>query len=272
MPGIPELRLSTGDTIPQVGFGTWQITEEAACIEAVSLALAAGYRHIDTAQLYGNEQYVGEAIRQSGIAREELFLTTKVNPLTPGPWRIKSNFERSLARLQTDYVDLLLLHFPVPPRLRSWRMLEEIHEAGTAKAIGVSNYTIRHLEGLMKHSTIKPAVNQVELHVFLQQPKLVQFCKDNDIAVEAYSPLAHGKGMDHPVLSELGSKHGKTPAQIMLRWCIEQGTVPLPKSVRQNRIRQNLDVFDFTLDEADMQSLAGLGKAKRTNFNPGLIP
>jgi diketogulonate reductase-like aldo/keto reductase len=186
---------------------------------------------------------------------------------------VRKSFGASLAKLQTDYVDLLLLHFPVPIlRKGAWKVLESLLSEGTVRSIGVSNYTVKHLEQLKSYADITPAVNQVELHVFLQQPELLDYCRREGIVVEAYSPLAHGKGMDDSVLAEIAQKHGKTPAQIMLRWCIEQGTVPLPKSTTPARIVQNVDVFDFKLSKQDMTQLAALNKNMRTCWNPTRVP
>jgi diketogulonate reductase-like aldo/keto reductase len=178
-------------------------------------------------------------------------------------------FEASLKNLQMDYVDLLLLHFPVTELRRpAWQRMEEIAAAGKAKSIGVSNYTVKHLEELLRECSVKPAVNQVELHVYLQQPELLEFCAAHDIIVEAYSPLAHGHDIHNPVLEGVAKKHGKTSAQVMLRWCLEKGTVPLPKSVHEERIKENSNVFDFSLDAADMASLAKLDKNYRTAWDP----
>ena len=184
------------------------------------------------------------------------------------------SFEKSLENLQTDYVDLLLLHFPVSVlRKKSWLALEDIYKAGKAKSIGVSNYTIKHLEEMKEYASVTPAVNQVELHVFLQQPELLAYCKEHDIAVEAYSPLAHAKaGSDEPVLKELAEKYGKTYAQIMLRWCIQKDLIVLPKSVTPSRIQENIAIFDFELAEEDMQKLAALDRDLRTCWDPTHIP
>lgn len=270
---IPELRLNAGNAIPQVGFGLWKVRDEAECKQSIEWALEAGYRHFDTAQEYGNEQFVGAALKQSSVKRSDIFVTTKVAVQHFGYHHAKRSFDESLEKLQTDYVDLLLLHFPVTLlRGKSWKALEEIHAAGKAKSIGVSNYTIRHLEELLKDCQVKPAVNQVELHVFLQQPELVNFCQEHDILVEAYSPLAHGQGMDEPALAKLAQKYDKTAGQIMLRWCVEQGTVPLPKSVHQERIQENIDIFDFKFDEADTKLLASLNRNLRTCWDPTHVP
>jgi diketogulonate reductase-like aldo/keto reductase len=270
---IPHITRPTGASIPQIGFGLWKIKDEAECKQAVAWALEAGYRHFDTAQAYHNEQFVGAALKESHVPRKDVFITTKVAVEHFGHNHAKKSFDASLEKLQLDYVDLLLLHFPVTLlRRKSWKALEEIHEAGKAKAIGVSNYTIRHLEELLKDCKVKPAVNQVELHVFLQQPELLEYCRQHDIVVEAYSPLAHGHGMDDPTLLKIAKKHGKTPGQIMLRWCAQQGTVPLPKSVHQERIKENLKIFDFKLDKKDLETLAKLNKNLRTCWDPTLVP
>lgn len=268
---VPQVKMNDLKKIPGMGFGLWQITDPQQCIASTQAALSAGYRHFDTAQVYGNEQYLGEALKASGIAREEIFITTKI--AVRNFLKVDKTFEESLINLQTDYVDLLLLHFPVTGlRSSAWHKLEAIHKAGKARSVGVSNYTIRHLEGLLKHCEIKPAVNQVELHVFLQQPELLEYCRQKEIVVEAYSPLAHGQGIEDPELIRIGNKYGKTPAQVMLRWCVEVGTVPLPKSVTPERIKQNIEIFDFKLDETDMRDIEKLDKDLRTCWDPTYTP
>lgn len=270
---VPRIALTSGTSIPQIGLGTWLNKGEEECREAVTSAVQAGYRHFDTAQIYENEQFVGSALAESKLPREELFITTKI--WNDNLWweGFDESFEESLRKLQTDYVDLLLIHFPVTEERRpAWHKMEEKNKAGKAKAIGVSNYTIRHLEELLRESTIKPTVNQVELHVFLQQPELVQYCKDNDIVVEAYSPLAHGYGLDNSVIAAIAKKHNKTPAQILIRWCIEVGAVPLPKSTHPDRIRQNFEVFDFAFDAADLEQIKTLDRGFRTCWDPTHTP
>ncbi len=270
---IPSIKLNNGTQIPQIGLGTWRNKNEQECRQAVLWALEAGYRHIDTAQIYGNEAYIGDALQEQGIARSGLFITTKI-------WNghlfwhdIISSFEESLAKLQTNYVDLLLIHFPVTELRRpAWHKIEEIYESGRARSIGVSNYTVRHLEELLRECKIKPAVNQVELHVFLQQPELVEYCKTHDIAIEAYSPLAHGHGLDDPTLNDIAKKHGKSTAQIMLKWCLDQDFIILPKSTHQERIQQNIDLFDFQLDDDDHAKLKTLDRDLRTCWDPTHIP
>jgi diketogulonate reductase-like aldo/keto reductase len=268
---IPKIPLNTGAEMPQIGFGVWQIKRHDECVAAVSEAFATGYRQVDTAQIYGNEAYVGEAVRESGLPRDEVFITTKIS--VHNFMRVEKSFDQSLTRLNMEYVDLLLLHYPVAGlRIKAWQSLEDIHLAGKAKAIGVSNYTVRHLKQLMSTCRVKPAVNQVELHVFLQQPELLAFCEENGIVVQAYSPLAHGEGMDNKVLVGIAAKHGKTPAQIMLRWCIEVGTVPLPKSATLQRIHENIDIFDFELDIEDLQKIQQLDCNLRTCWDPTRTP
>lgn len=266
---IPEIKMNTGATIPAIGLGLWQNKDPKEVDIAVRAALETGYRHFDSAQVYGNEELLAEALEKAGAKRQDVFITTKIGVVNFTPMLTRRSFDKSLERLKTDYVDLLLLHFPVTLlRQRAWRDLEEIHGAGKAKAIGVSNYTIRHLEELLASCKVKPAVNQVELHVYLQQPDLLKFCADNDILVEAYSPLAHGYGLDNEALAAVAEKHGKTPAQVMIRWCLDKGTIPLPKSVNAERVKSNIAVFDFKLDEADMAALAALDANHRTCWDP----
>lgn len=268
---MPSVRLNNGASMPQVGFGLWQIKDRQECVESVMTAVEAGYRHFDTAQIYGNEQFLAEGLSRAGLKREDAFITTKISVHNFA--RVDKSFEGSLRKLDTGYVDLLLLHFPVTGlRGAAWKHLEELNRAGKARAIGVSNYTVRHLKQLLDKCAIKPAVNQVELHVFLQQLELLAFCDEQGIAVQAYSPLAHGHGLDNEILAAIAAKHGKTPAQIMLRWCIEVGTVPLPKSVTPERIRQNLDIFDFELSVEDMQDLQKLDRDYRTCWDPTRTP
>lgn len=270
---VPSLKMNTGAKIPQIGFGLWQNTDEEECKSSVKFALEAGFRHFDDAQAYDNEEYLGMALKEFDVKRSDVFVTTKVAVKNFGYRRAPKSFKASLEKLQIEYVDLLLLHFPVSLlRGKSWKALEEIHAAGQAKAIGVSNYTIRHLEELLKNCKVKPAVNQVELSVVLQQPELVKYCQANNIVVEAYTPLAEGLVFDDPVLKEIAQKHSKTVPQIMLRWCIDYGVVALTKSVHKDRIAQNIDIFDFKLDEQDMKKLKALDKNMRTNWNPTNVP
>lgn len=290
---VPSLKLNTGAEIPQIGFGLWQVLPGFVCRKAVRAALEAGYTHFDDAQAYHNEQHLGAELKQSKLSRKNVFITTKIQTKNLGANDVLPSFEKSLKKLQTDYVDLLLIHFPVTEhRKEAWKELEKIHKQGRAKAIGVSNYMVNHLEELLSETKIVPAVNQIELHVFLQMPKVVEYCKKRGIIVEAYSPLAHGHGLDNPILGSIAKKYGKTTAQIMIRWCIEVGTVPLPKSTHKDRIIQNIEVFDafdspkagsastlssvervdFELDKEDMAELKKLDRGFRTCWDPTNVP
>jgi len=270
---VPDIKLGDGSSIPQIGLGLWKVKDKAQFDVAFNTGIKAGYRHFDSAQAYGNEQFLGEAWPKSGLKREELFITTKIAVEHFGYDKAKKTFQESLSKLSTDYVDLILLHFPVSVlRKKSWQALEEVQVAGQAKSIGVSNYTIRHLEEMKYYAKILPAVNQVELHVFLQQPELIKYCHDNNIAVEAYSPLAHAKAMDNRTILGIAKKHGKTYAQVMLRWLIQQDLIVLPKSITPSRIEENIDIFDFELDQSDMELLAEQDQDMRTCWSPTHIP
>lgn len=270
---IPNVALNDTNAIPQLGLGLWQVRDQAEFQTAFDAAIGAGYRHFDSAQVYRNEHMLGQAWVQSGISRDQLFLTTKIAVDHFGTRRTLSSFADSLEKLQTEYVDLLLLHFPVTLlRKKSWLALEQLQSDGKVRSIGVSNYTIRHLKELKEYANITPAVNQVELHIFLQQPELVQYCNQEGIVIEAYSPLAHGKVMNDQVIAELATKHSKSYAQIMIRWCIQMGFVVIPKSVTPSRIAENADVFDFALDDADMERIADLDRVLRTCWDPTLVP
>ncbi len=270
---VPSQKLNDGNQIPQVGLGLWRVKDQTEFDTAFDTGLAAGYRHFDTAQAYHNEHFLGQAWKRSGHKREELFITTKIQVEHFGYKKAKRTFEESLTKLQTDYVDLLLLHFPVPIlRKKSWLALEEIRAEGKARSIGVSNYTIRHLEEMKKYAKVTPAVNQVELHIFLQQPELIKYCQDKGITVEAYCPLARAKDMNDPVISGIAAKHGKSYAQIMLRWLLEQDLVILPKSVTPSRIKENIDVFDFELDDEDRAAIAKLDRNMHIVWSPVHVP
>jgi diketogulonate reductase-like aldo/keto reductase len=216
---------------------------------------------------------LGKAWKDSGVKREDIFITTKINIKNFSKKKLLSSFEESLEKLNSDYVDLLLLHFPVPVlRKNAWAGLEEIKESKKAKSIGVSNYTIRHLEELFKYTKVRPVINQVELHVFLQQPELRQFCKDNNIQVEAYSPLARVHILDNPVVQKIADKHDKTYTQVMLRWLIDNDLVIIPKSVTPKRIKENIDLFDFKLDTTDLKELKEIDLDKRFCWSPVHVP
>jgi len=267
-----EIELNNGVYIPRIGYGTWQIRLNSRTETAVKRALNTGYRLIDTAKIYGNEKGVGRAINGSAILRGDIFVTTKLWNGDQGYESAHKAFEDSLKRLNLDYVDLYLLHWPVPgKRLESWRALEEIYGQGRAKSIGVSNFTVRHLEELLKSSNVTPVVNQIEFHPFLydEQKDLLRYCAEHNIVIEAYSPLAHGSSaLQDEMLIEIGKKHSKSPAQVVLRWCVQHGTVPLPKASSEDHMDENIHIFDFELEPKDMVSIDGLSRGLRTCWDP----
>ena len=232
-------------------------------------AIRLGYRHIDTARLYGNEADVGAAVRESGVPREQIFVTTKLWNDDHGYDRALAAFDRSLKTLGLDYVDLYLIHWPVAgKRLESWRALERIGNEGRARSIGVSNYLVPHLEELFGTANEKPVANQIELHPFLQQRETRVLCKKHDIVVQAYSPLTRGRRLDHPVVNEIARRVQRTPAQVVLRWGLQHGHAILPKSTHEARIRENADLFGFTLDDAAMTALDGLDEGTAVSWDP----
>lgn len=269
---VPSLKMNNGKRIPQIGFGLWRIKDPNECRQSVEWALETGFTHFDDAQAYENEKYLGQAVKESGIKRTDLFITTKIRTANMGMMTTIPSFEASLEKLDMDYVDLLLLHFPVTQeRDPSWLKLQDLYKQDKARSIGVSNYTIKHLEE-MKKFDIWPVVNQVEMSVVLQQPELVDYCKANDIVVEAYTPLVEGLFFNEPTLKEIAKKYKKTVPQIMLRWCIDYGVVVLTKSSHKERIRQNFDIFDFALDKSDRAKLRKLDRGFRVNWNPTNVP
>ena len=266
----PVVTLNNGVQIPQLGFGVWQVPD-AETAAAVGTALEAGYRSIDTAAIYGNEKGTGAAIAASGLSRDELFVTTKLWNSDQGHDRTLAGFDASLEKLGLDHVDLYLIHWPTPERdtyLDTWRALGKILADGRARAIGVSNFKPAHLRRLIDETGVVPAVNQVELHPLLQQQELRAFHAEHGIATEAWSPLAQGSLLQHPVLTGIAQRLGRTPAQVILRWHLQQGTVVIPKSVTPERIRQNADVFGFTLDEADMTAVTALDQGDAGRIGP----
>lgn len=270
---VPNIRLNNGATIPQIGLGLWQVNNQTLFSRAFDAAVEVGYRHFDTAQAYGNERMLGDAWTGSGLSRDKFYITTKISVTRFGASLTHASFKQSLDKLQTDYIDLLLLHFPVTIlRKKAWLALEKILTEGGARSIGVSNYTVRHLEEMQVYAKIVPAVNQVELHVFLQQPELIHYCREHGIAVEAYSPLAHAQIMDNPIVIAIAQKHKKSYAQIMLRWLIEKQLVVIPKSITPERIKENFSVFDFALDREDMEQIETLDQELRTCWSPVHVP
>ncbi len=262
-------KLNSGIEIPVFGFGTYQLTGEKRVKEAVTAALAKGYRLIDTAQMYGNEEYVGEAIRQSGIPREEVFITTKLDNNQHGYDKAKKSFDKSMNRLQLGYVDLFLIHWPIEGlRLESWKALVDIYNQGGAKAIGVSNYTIRHLTELFANSDTKPAVNQVEFNPFNFQDDLLSFCKKEGIRLQGYTPLSRANKFDNKTIQEISGKYSKSPAQVMLRWAVQHDVIPIPKSSHRERIKENAEIFDFNIEDRDMEKLNVLNENYRLAMDP----
>lgn len=260
--------LLNGVQMPRLGLGVWRSEPGNETEQAVAAALEAGYRSIDTATLYKNEADVGRAIRASGIAREDVFVTTKVWNSDQGYDTTLASFEASLKRLEMDYVDLFLVHWPVVGKYKeTYRALEHLYEQGKVRAIGVSNFQIHHLEDLMGSCRIKPMVNQVELHPLLTQKKLLAFCRKEGIQLESWRPLMQGN-LDLPLLSELAAKYGKTPAQIVLRWHLQLGIVTIPKSVRPERIRENAALFDFELEPEDIVRIDALNEDRRFGADP----
>jgi diketogulonate reductase-like aldo/keto reductase len=290
-----KIELNDGHAIPQLGFGVWQMRMGKACEAAVLAALEAGYRHIDTASAYGNEESVGAAIAKGGIRRENIFVTTKLwNSDHGNPQRA---LDASLRKLKLDYVDLYLIHYPVRERRQSWRALEALADAGKARSIGVSNFTIRHLRELLAGTKTVPSVNQVEFHPYLYQRELLAFCHTNRIVVEAYSPLTHGERLKDPKLVAIANKYAparaqpaggrsplphadkpsphpasKSPAQILIRWALQHQLVVIPKSSNRQRIFENADVFDFEIAPEDMRLLDSFNENLRTCWDPTNAP
>ncbi|GER67503.1 glyoxal reductase [Weizmannia acidilactici] len=267
---IPNLTFHNGTEIPQLGLGVFLVKDEAELKTSVKTALEVGYRHIDTAMIYGNETYVGEAIRESGVDRKDIFITSKLWNYDHGYEEAKTAFQASLDRLGTDYLDLYLIHWPSAKYIESWKAMEELYHEGKIKAIGVSNFQIHHLEDLMAHTDIVPMINQIETHPEFPQNQLHEFMKQHNILHEAWGPLGQGKHhlLEQPVLVELAEKYGKTPAQIVLRWHVERGIVVIPKSVTPSRIKENSEIFDFSLTQEDMEKIAALNSGRRYGRSP----
>lgn len=272
-----KIILNNKTEIPVIGFGVFRIPEGEETVNAVKWALAAGYRHIDAAMIYKNEEGVGKAIKDSGIPRGEIFVTTKLWNTDQGYESALKAIDVSLKKLGLSYVDLYLVHWPTAhadnkislnKRGETWRAMEEIYRSGKARAIGVSNYTITHLEEMRRYAQVPPAVNQVEFHPFLYQAELLNYCKKNGIALEAHSPLVHGEKLDNEVINNIARKHAKTGAQVLLRWSLQHGCIPIPKSVHKERIAENIRVFDFSLTENEMIALNGLNQNLHLRSDP----
>jgi len=267
-----KIKLNNGLEIPALGYGTYKVERGREAFEGTLWALEAGYRHIDTASMYGNESDIGDAVRQSGIPREEIFITTKVWNSDQGFDRTLKAFDASLSRLKSGYIDLYLIHWPVEIlRNETYRALESIYAEGRVRAIGVSNFTITHLEELTSKFDTIPAVNQVEFSPYLYQKDLLNYCNSKGILVEAYSPLIRGRKMNDPRLRKIGDNYGKDPAQILIKWGLQHKLVSLPKSSRNDRILSNADVFDFEISPDDMELLDSLNENFRIAWDPSSI-
>ncbi len=264
-----KMKMNNGIEIPQFGLGVYLTKSGTECLNAITWALEAGYRHIDTARIYGNEKEVGEAVRNSGIEREELFITTKLWNDDHGYDNTLKAFDKSLKTLNVDYIDLYLIHWPVKGKRKdSWKALEKIYESGYCKSIGVSNYMIIHLNELFSYANTIPVINQVEFSPYNYQKELLNVCIKNKIILEAYSPLTRMKKHDDPKVLPIVKKHNKTVAQVLIRWAIEKEIVVIPKSAHKERIIENADVFDFSLDESDMKVLDSLDEGFRVSWDP----
>ena len=273
-------KLTNGVEIPAIGYGTWQVEDDIA-VASVEEAIKAGYRHIDTAQAYGNEKSVGEGIRRSGIAREELFVTTKLTNANHSYDLTMSSFVQSLKDLGLDYVDLFLIHWPCPIQVRdiwqdanaeTWRAIEELYEDGRIRAIGVSNFHQRHIDALLQTAKVAPMVDQIRLCPGCTQDEVVDYCRKNNILLEAYSPLGRGQVSEVEEINKIASKYGKSASQIAIRWSLDMGFLPLPKSVTPSRIRDNLNVFDFELTKDEVETLKNLTGCAGLAPDPDTMP
>jgi 2,5-diketo-D-gluconate reductase A len=274
MSQVPAIELNTGARIPQLGFGVFQIPPEETA-EAVKTALDIGYRHIDTAEMYGNEKEVGQGVRDAGLDRGDVYLTSKLNNGFHQPDDARRAFDGTLSALETDYVDLFLIHWPLPTLydgdfVSTWNVLEEFAGDGRARSIGVSNFQVAHLERLAKESSTVPAANQIEAHPYFTNDAVRAYGKEHGIATEAWSPIAQGKVLDDPVITRIADVIGKSPAQVVLRWHIQRGDIVFPKSVTPQRMKENFGLFDFELDGSDMDAITALDKSEagRTGPNP----
>ena len=269
-PAVPDITLNNGVTIPQLGFGVFKVRPEDTR-ETTLAALNVGYRHIDTAQMYGNEVGVGEAVRESGLDRSEVFVTSKLNNPYHATDDALAAFDQSLVDLDIGYLDLFLIHWPMPAVgdfVATWRAMEQMLATGSVRAIGVSNFHEPHLQRVIDEATIVPAVNQIEVHPYLVQDPLRDFCRQQGIAVEAWSPIARGRVLTDPTVVAIADKTGRTPAQVVLRWHVQRGDIVFPKSSRPERMAENFEIFDFDLTDEDMAAITGLDRGERTGPNP----
>jgi 2,5-diketo-D-gluconate reductase A len=268
---VPTIRLNNGVEIPQLGFGVYQVPPEDTA-DAVATALEIGYRHIDTAEMYGNEKGVGEAVARAGLDRGEVFVTSKLNNGFHRRDDALRAFDQSLGDLGFEYLDLFLIHWPLPgidvDYIETWKAMEEIYASGRCRAIGVSNFQAHHLRRLFSQAQVRPAVNQIEVHPYLTQEELRAFDADHEIVTEAWSPIAQGKVLGDPAIVAIAERLGRTPAQVVLRWHVQRGDVVFPKSVSRQRMQENVELFDFELGTEDMATLTGLDRGERTGPDP----
>ncbi|AZS83974.1 aldo/keto reductase [Streptomyces griseoviridis] len=271
---VPPITLNNGVEMPQLGFGVWQVPDDEA-ERAVATALESGYRSIDTAAIYGNEEGTGRAIAASGLPREDVFVTTKLWNSDQGYDSTLRAFDTSLAKLGLEYVDLYLIHWPAPDRdsyVDTYKAFERLHADGRVRAIGVSNFLPEHLKRLLDETSVVPAVNQIELHPQLQQRELRELHAEHGIATEDWSPLGSGKGLlEVPALVAIAQKHERTPAQVVVRWHLQVGNIVIPKSVTPSRIKENIDVFDFSLDSEDLAAISALDEGRRVGSHPSTV-
>lgn len=269
-PLLKSIEMYNGVKIPQIGLGVFLMKDEEELVSAVKAAVESGYRHFDTAKIYGNEEYLARGLKESGVAREDIFLTSKVWNYDQGFEETKAAFEESLRKLDTDYLDLYLIHWPAPKYIETWKALMELYEEGKVRAIGVSNFQIHHLEELKKQELMQPMINQIETHPEFPQNELHEYMKENGIVHEAWGPIGQGKTglLSNPVLVAIGKNYQKTPAQVILRWHIQRGEVIIPKSVHAERIRENSDIFDFSLTDEEMDLVASLETGTRYGSDP----
>jgi 2,5-diketo-D-gluconate reductase A len=269
---VPTIELNDGHTIPQLGFGVFQI-DPGETAEAVAEALRVGYRHVDTAEMYGNEEGVGEAIRASGLDRSEVFVTSKLNNGFHEPDAARRAFDETLQALGFDYVDLFLIHWPLPTLydgnyVSTWKALEEFQAEGRSRSIGVSNFQVEHLERLAGEAVVVPAVNQIELHPYLLNGEVDSYGREHGIATQAWSPIAQGGVLDDPVITEIAERLSRTPAQVVLRWHIERGNIVFPKSTTAARMRENFELFDFELGPGDSEKIDALDRGEEGRTGP----
>ncbi|GKQ42343.1 oxidoreductase [Companilactobacillus sp. RD055328] len=270
MTNVPNITLNNGVEIPQFGFGVYKMQDKDEFMNVMKMVFEAGYRHIDTAAYYGNEEWLGQAIKESGIAREDFFITSKLWNADHGYEETKVAFEKTMKRLDLDYLDLYLIHWPSDHYVETWKAMEEFYKQGRIKAIGVSNFQIHHLEDLMSQTEVIPVINQIETHPYFQQDELREFMSKNNIAHEAWGPLGQGKSnlLTEPILVKIAENHNKSVGQIILRWHVQRGTIVFPKSVHKSRLEQNIDVFDFELTDQEMKDIKGLETGKRLSGDP----